>query len=92
VHLAVDFDVDLVEMPLAAGLGAHVLDPLPADLAGEHRAESISPKTDRLVADVDAAHEQQVLDVSRGQRVSGVHHHGQPDHLRRGVKVAKRVV
>jgi hypothetical protein len=44
-------------------MAAHVLDPLPADLAGEHRAEPVPPQPHRLMADVDAALEQQVLDV-----------------------------
>jgi hypothetical protein len=44
------------------------------------------------MADVDAALEQQVLNVAQGQRVADVRHDDQPDHFRRRVKPAKRVV
>jgi hypothetical protein len=50
-------------------MGAHPIDPLPADLSGAHRTEPVPPITDRLVADVDAALVQQVLDVAQRQRV-----------------------
>jgi hypothetical protein len=33
------------------------------------------------MADVDAALEQQVLDVAQRQRVADVHHDHQPDHF-----------
>ena len=46
-----------------------MLHPLPSDLAGEHRTEPVPPKPHRLVADVDAALEQQILDVAQRQRV-----------------------
>jgi hypothetical protein len=75
--------IGLVEMPSPVGEGAHVIDTLPADLGGEHRAEPVPPQPHSLVADVDAALEQQVLDVAQGQRVLHVHHHHQPDHLGR---------
>jgi hypothetical protein len=50
-------------------LGPHALDALSADLVGEHRTEPVPPEAHRLVADVDAALEQQVLDVPKRQRV-----------------------
>ena len=68
-HLAVDLHVDLVKMPAPVGVGAHVLDPLPADLAGEHRAEAVPPEPHGLMADVDAALEQEILDVAQRQGV-----------------------
>ena len=82
-HLGVDTDVDFVEMPAPVGVGPHVMNALSADLGGEHRAEPVPPKPHRLVADVDAALEQQVLDVAQRQRVADVHHHHQPDDLGR---------
>ncbi len=91
-HLAVDFHVDLVEMPTPRGVGAHVLNAPPADLGGKHRTEPVPPEPRRLVADVDAALEQQVLDVTQGQRVAQVHHDHQADHLRRVVEPAERIV
>jgi len=44
------------------GVGAHVLDPLAADLGGEQRAKSIPPEPNGLVADVNAALEQSKRD------------------------------
>jgi len=64
------------------GVGPHALNPLAADLAGEHRAEPVPPQPNRLMADVDAALEQKILDVAQRQRVADVHYHHQPDHLR----------
>jgi len=37
VHLAIDLHLDLVEMPSPVVEGAHVADPLAADLGGERR-------------------------------------------------------
>ena len=68
VHLADDLHVDLVEMPPPMSEGPHPLDPLPADLGGEHRAEPVPPEPHRLVADVDAALGQQVLHIPERQR------------------------
>ena len=42
------------------------------------------------MANVDAALEQQILDVPQRQREANVHDGHQPDHLRRPVEVAKR--
>ena len=39
--------------------------------------------------DVDAALVQQVLDVSKRQRVADIHHHREADDLRRGLEVTK---
>jgi hypothetical protein len=35
------------------------------DLRGEHRTEPIPPETHRLVADIDTALEQQILDLAQ---------------------------
>ena len=91
-HLATHLHVDLIEMPAPMGVGPHVLNPLAADLAGEHRAEPVPPQTHRLVADIDPALEQQVLDIAQRERVADVHHDHQPDHLRGAVKLAERVL
>ena len=44
----------------------------------------------RLVADVDSALEQEILDIPQAQREEDMHHHQEPDHLRRGVEIAER--
>jgi len=49
------------------GVLAHVIDPLPADLRGEHWTEAVPPEPDRLVADVDPALVQQVFHVAQGE-------------------------
>ena len=69
-HLAIDLHVDLVEMPSPMGVGPPVLSPLAAELAGEHRAEPVPPQAHRLVADIDATLEQQVLDIAGNGRTS----------------------
>jgi hypothetical protein len=44
---------------------SHVIDPLPSDLSGEHWSKPVPPETHRLVANVDPAFGQQVLDVPK---------------------------
>jgi hypothetical protein len=68
-----------------------VLDALLADFTGEYRAEPVPPQPHRFMADVDAALEQQILDVAQRKRIANVHHHHQADHLGRAVEVPKRV-
>jgi hypothetical protein len=91
-HLAIEFDVDLVEMPSPMGELTHLLHPPAADLAGENRAEPVAPQPHRLVADVDAALEQQVLHVAQRQGVPNVHQDDQPDDLGGGIEPAKRIL
>ncbi|MEO6359063.1 MAG: hypothetical protein ABIO43_00635, partial [Sphingomicrobium sp.] len=59
--------VHLVEVPAPVPETAHLVDPPPADLACEKGAKPIPPQAHRLVADVDPAFEQQVLDVAQGE-------------------------
>jgi hypothetical protein len=49
--------------------------------ACEHRAEPVPPVAHRLMANVDAALEQQALHIPQRQREADVHHHYQADHL-----------
>ena len=42
-RLAIDADIDLVQMPEPMGVCPHVTYRLPADLRGEHRAEPVPP-------------------------------------------------
>jgi hypothetical protein len=44
---------------------AHPRDALSANVASEQRAEPVPPMAHRLVANVDAALEQQILDVAQ---------------------------
>ena len=62
-----------------------------ADLGGEHWAKPVPPERDSLVADVDPALGQQILDIAKGQGVPHVHHHDEADDLRRAVEISERV-
>lgn len=92
VALAVDPDEHLIQMPASVGELAHGLNALPADFAGEHGAEPVPPEPHSLVADVDAALGQKILDLAQRQREADGHHDDGPDHLRRAVEPSKRVV
>jgi hypothetical protein len=52
-----------------------------SDFSGKDRAESIPPEPHRLVADIDATLEEQILDLPKRQRIADVHHHRETDHL-----------
>ncbi len=43
------------------------------------------------MADIDTALEQQIFDLSQGQRITDVHHHREADHRGRDVEIAKRI-
>jgi len=59
------------------------------DLRGAHRAEPVSPEPHRLVADIDTALEQQVLDLAQRQRVPDIHHHRQASDFGRTIEIAE---
>jgi hypothetical protein len=66
-HLAVELHVHLVEMPIPVAEPAHPAHSLATDVACKHRAESIPPEANGLVAYIDAALEQQVFNVAQRQ-------------------------
>ena len=66
-ELAVDLHERLIQMPPPLRIPAHVRYPPFSDLSGEHRAELVPPKPDRLMADVDPALGQEILDVAQRQ-------------------------
>ena len=72
-------------------LSPHAHYPLLSDLGSKHRAKPVRPKPDRLMADVDPALGQEILDVAQRQRVLHVHHHDQTDHFWRAVEISERV-
>ena len=80
VRLAIDPHEHLVQMPAPLRIRPVLNTPLP-DLGGKHRTEPVPPEPHRLVADVDAALEQQILDLAQRQRIPDVHHHREADHL-----------
>lgn len=74
-------------MPAPVSEAPHLVDPLPPDIGGEHRPKPVPPKPHCLMAQVDAAFEQQVLDVPQGQWEADIHHHHEADHLGRRVEI-----
>src|SRR5580692_2661395 len=90
-ELAVDLHKGLIQMPAPLRIAAHVRDASLANLGDEHRAKPVPPEPDGLVADVDPALGQQILDVAQRQRVSHVHHHDQTDDLWRAVEISERI-
>ena len=80
----------VVEMPTPPAHRSHPFGPFPPNLGGEHRAETVPPEAHRLVADIDPALVQTVLDVPQLQREPDVEHHRQSDDLRRGLEVLER--
>lgn len=74
--------------PLAAQ--PHPVDPAPPDLGDKRRAEPVPPEPHRLVADLDAAFMQQVLDIAQRQRKTDIRHHHQSNDIRARLEVAER--
>ena len=61
------------------------------DRGRKHRTEPIPPVPNRLVADVDAPVEQNILDLSQRQRIVDIHHHHEADHLGRTVEIPEGI-
>jgi hypothetical protein len=57
----------------------HLAHPLAPDVSRKQRTEPVPPQADGLVADVDPALEQQILDVPQAQRKPHVHHDDEAD-------------
>ena len=80
MRLAIDLHEHLVQVPATVRIPTVMNPPLP-DLRGKHRTEPVPPEPYRLVADIDTALEQQVLDLAQRQRITNLHHHRQADDL-----------
>jgi hypothetical protein len=50
------------------------------DRGGEYRSDPVAPLPSRLVADIDAPLEPEILDLSQRQRIADIHHHREADH------------
>jgi hypothetical protein len=57
------------------------VEPAPTSLRRKHRTEPIPPEPHRLMADVDAAFEQQILDLAQRKRIADLQHHRQANDL-----------
>jgi hypothetical protein len=76
-------------MPLPMCPKPHSVNPSATDLSGKHRAKSVPPKSNRLMADVDAAFVQKILHIEKRKRETNVNHHGQADDLSARLEVTK---
>jgi hypothetical protein len=65
-HIAVELHVHLIEMPAPVSKPPHAADPLATNVACKQRAEPAPSQPHRLVAYVDAALEQQILNIAQG--------------------------
>jgi hypothetical protein len=74
-------------MPSPLAAAAHPVDPTPADLGGEHRAEPVPPEPNGFMADLDAALMQHILHVSKRKRVTDLKHYRLADDLGAGFEV-----
>jgi hypothetical protein len=63
-ELAVDLHKHLIQMPPPLRIAAPVRDSLLSDLGSEQRAKPVPPKPDRLMANVDPALGQKILDCA----------------------------
>jgi hypothetical protein len=68
-----------------------MLNPALPYLRGKHGAEPVPPEAHRLMTDVDAAFEQQVLDLAQRKWVAHIHHHRQANDLGLRVEIAERI-
>jgi hypothetical protein len=66
-------------MPTPLGEAAQTRNPVLSDLCREHRAKPVPPKSDGLMADVDPALGQEILDVAQRQWVPDIHYYDQTD-------------
>ncbi len=80
---AVDLHGHFVEMPSPPAEASHVADLVLPHFTCERRAEAVPPEADGLVTQIDAAFEQQALDVPQRQRETHIHQDHQADDLRR---------
>jgi hypothetical protein len=90
VRLTIDLREHLVHVPSPIRICAHLADPFIADPSGKLQAKSVPPKSNFLVADLDATLVQNILDIPKRKRKPNIHHHGQTDDLRARLEVAKR--
>jgi len=78
-----------VQMPLPLSPGAWPIGAALPNLGREHRAESVPPETNRLMAEIDATFMEQIFDVSKRQRNSDIHRHRKAVDLGQCLGIAK---
>lgn len=63
VRLAIDLHEHLIDVPAPVPKAPHSADPLSLDIGRKQRSKPVPPQPNSLVADVDAALSQQILNV-----------------------------
>jgi hypothetical protein len=88
-HLAVYLHQHLIQTPLPMCSRPHSINPSAADLSGKHRAKSVPPRPNRLMANVNAAFMQKIFNIPQRKRKPHIHHNGRADDLRARLEVTK---
>lgn len=91
VHLAVDFHINLIEVPPPVAEAPNPADPRSADIGGEHQAEPVPLQTNGFVTDIYPTLEQKILNVPRREREANGHHDYKADDLGRRVKIPEHI-
>lgn len=81
-HFAVDLYVRFVKVPLPLTKAVHPADPLPTNVTDKQQPEPVPQKPHRLMANIDAALEQQVFHVPETERKAYIDHDHAPDRFR----------
>ena len=89
VRIVFNLNEHLIQVPLPIQICAHLADPFLADLNSKQRAKAVPPKPNRLIADVDAAFIQKILNLPKRQRETDIHYQGQTDDLWARFEVTK---
>jgi hypothetical protein len=89
VRLNVDLHEYLIQVPLPVYPQLHSINSFPTDLNREYLAKSVKPKSNHLVADVNAACVQQIFKAIKRKRETNIHHDGQMDNLWARLEVTK---
>ena len=89
--LTVDADEHLIKMPAPQRIGSMANTAFP-DLGGKQRTKAVLPVPHGLMANVDAALEQKIFDLSQRQGVADIQHHRAADYLRRTVEITKGIL
>jgi hypothetical protein len=88
-HLAVYLHQHLIQTPLPMCSRPHSINPSAADLSGKHRAKSVPPKPNRLMANVNAAFMQKIFNIPQRERKPHIHHNGKADDLGASLETTK---
>ena len=86
--LAVDLHEHLIKIPAPAA-GLHSSNTPFSDLRRKHWAEPMPPESHSLMADIDAALVQQILEIAKGQRETDGQHRRQADNFAARFEIAK---